>query len=214
MKINKLSNYRNFCNFTSGILTQNIIIFYGVAISSVIAAATNGKNALALSVAMFFTLLPTMLISSVFSKKINYVLELSIVFLVSMAGIAVSSYFIKLISPSIFESLGIYFPILATDSVIIVKSNQYRQSKKPAFAILDAITSSFGFMLVALSVGIIREYLSTGAIFEHQFETYVKLNAVKMSFAGFIILAFVCAGAKAINRLVKSIIFKFENSHS
>ncbi|MEG0899661.1 MAG: Rnf-Nqr domain containing protein [Oscillospiraceae bacterium] len=211
MKADNLRRYRRFCNVTGGLFSDNIVLVYGVAISIIIGAATSGKSALALSIAMLFTLVPTMIISSLLSEKIDYTAQIAITFLVSMICLIPSSYVVKLINPAIFETLGIYFPLVATNSAIIVKSNQYKHSKKPLYALTDGIISSIGFLIVAIIIGIIREYFASGTIFEHQLSIPIKITAMKMSFAGFIVLAFVTAGANALNRLIKTVIFKVEN---
>ena len=68
-------------------------------------------------------------------------------------------------------------------------------------AIRDAVMTCLGFALVCCSVGALREILASQTIWDKPFELYsIKLIGVEMPFFGFIMIGFVSALFRSIDR--------------
>ena len=194
MKTDKIRNFIKKASFFDGIFSKNLVLTYGLGITGIVAAVINVRNAIAISMAMAFVLIPIIVIASLLPKAIPNTLGIALVSAIAMLFIYLSSLVIKAIDITAFESLGIYFPLMTVTSASIIKSNQHLHSGKPLFALFDGIINSLGYFVAAFVVGTIREIFSNGTFMGFALPITFKISALRMTFGGFIVLAFVAAG--------------------
>ncbi len=211
MKTSRVRNFRKKTAVFDGIFSKNIVLTYGLSITGIVAAAINVRNAIVISMAMFFALAPILIIASIIPKKVPKTLGIAFVSSLSMFFIYLSSFVIKNIDSTAFESLGIYFPLMTVTSAGIIKANQHLHSGKPGFALADGIINSLGYFFAAFIVGTVREIFSNGTFMGISVAITFKIPALKMTFGGFIVLAFLAAGCRAFGREIKRILFKIDN---
>ena len=70
--------------------------------------------------------------------------------------------------PSLYDSLGLYIPLIVVNCIILGRAESYA-SKNPVIpSIFDGIGMGLGFTVGLTSIGIVRELIGSGKIFNMQ----------------------------------------------
>ena len=188
------SDGRPFLRSASAVFRRNPVLTAGLLIAPVVAAAINLKAGVALSIAAAVMVLPSVLISKFLQKLIpDWVLAIISVLLSS--GLAFLAYdLVKPISPLIFDTLGIYFPLMIiTPLSILGPGHDHLASKDLFWCVFEVIFIGVGFSLVACLTGALRELIANASIWGVPLGRAHSLSFPNTVFAGFIILGFTAA---------------------
>ncbi len=199
-----LKNYREAMSRTRGIFAQNPVLIGGLALPIAIMGTTSLMNAVALSIAAFATIVPLMLVASTAGKYIPLNLRRTCYVLLAAAILCGVSYPIGKISPGIFDSLGIYYSLMAVNTILLYRTETYAHHASPLAAVVDGLRNSLGFSLVICVMAILREVVGKGTLWGRPVQTAIVLPSVLLPFFGFIFLGMCCAGAKGLSHLMKS----------
>lgn len=61
--------------------------------------------------------------------------------------------------------LGIFVPLIVTNCAVIGRAEAFASKNSVAKALIDGLSMGFGFMLVLIAVGMLREFLGYGTLF-------------------------------------------------
>ena len=101
--------------------------------------------------------------------------------------------------PGSTQNLGIYLPLLVTNSLIIQKSESRFHNMKYPSMLLQLLCNTAGFFLVVTVVGSIREILGNGSIFGVSIEGFpFKAPIFLLPCMGFMLVGFFAAGVKKL----------------
>lgn len=184
-----------------GLLLRNAGIFNPVLVQAVglcpvIAMATTlkGSALLALVAATAITLCE--LIASVFLKAVPRWVRTGLYIIFGGAIITPFMILIEKLNPELFGSLGIYLPVMAVNSLLVLRCERFAVKLSPSAAIKDGFTASLGYAAVLLLVGIIREILGSGSIAGFKFYEGRTLTGLLLPFGGFLMLGFAAAALR------------------
>lgn len=164
--------------FIKSIFVDNMIFAFFLGMCSFLAVSKSVKTAMGLGVAVIFVLLITIPINFLIEK---YVLrkgaliwlgeffgdvDLSfLTFMVFIATIAAMTQLVEMVvekfSPALYNSLGIFLPLIAVNCAILGASlfMQEREYENVAEATVFGVGSGVGWMLAIVSIAAIREKL-------------------------------------------------------
>lgn len=204
-----LKKYNKLQDRFSGILYRNPVFTLGLAIPIVIMGTTSLKVAAAFCIAALITIVPVMVFCAVVGKNlpVNISISLSVILAAAILGIALDS--IKLISPGIMDSLGIYYSLMAVNTIMLkgaFEAIEHGDAKKSAW---DGFRYTLGFCTAMLLLAAVREFLGGGTLWGVPLRQ-VYVSSIKMPFMGFIILGFSCAFIKFANKLIKKALLKLK----
>ncbi|MEG2597608.1 MAG: Rnf-Nqr domain containing protein, partial [Oscillospiraceae bacterium] len=95
--------------------------------------------------------------------------------------------------------LGIYLPLLATNSLIIQKSESRFHKMDFKTMLLQLVCNAAGFFLVATIVGAFRELFGKGMLLGKTIPGFTfTAPALMLPFCGFILIGFLAAGMKKL----------------
>ena len=112
--------------------------------------------------------------------------------------------------PSLYDALGLYIPLIVVNCIILGRAESYA-SKNPVLpSIFDGIGMGLGFTFGLACIGIVREFIGTGAIFGKQILPladlaagqggYVPVTIFILPPGAFLVLAFLVAGMNKIRK--------------
>lgn len=162
--------------FVKSIFVDNMIFAYFLGMCSYLAVSKNVKTALGLGTAVIFVLFITVPVNFLIEK---YVLkkgalswlgegfaDIDLNFLTFMVFIALIAAMVQLVemvvekfSPTLYNSLGIFLPLIAVNCAILGASlfMQEREYANLAEATVFGLGSGVGWMLAIVSIAAIRE---------------------------------------------------------
>lgn len=186
-----------------GLIGDNTVLSGLMVISPVIVCGDTIANALAVIYAFSAITFLSVLINSFVPKKLPYTVKIIIYTLVSsIVYIPVRSAALHFF-PEIVERLGIYFMLLAVNSLIIVQSEARFFKMKRGKMILSLIFCILGFDVVMLITAFVRELLAYGTINGRIVDADVLIGGLGMPFGGFILLGVFCGIYRGIRAAVR-----------
>ncbi|MGN1135517.1 MAG: Rnf-Nqr domain containing protein [Oscillospiraceae bacterium] len=189
----------------NSMVRNNHILVLGTAIAPVIVIANTLKNAaylaLTFSVITFFT----MLLSSFIPQRVVYTVRVIIYIAIGSLVYVPTAIIVSAFFPQAIENMGIYFPLLITNSFIIFHSDTMFLTEKKGRMILDLIFGIIGYDIVVLLFGLVREIFSTGEINGKVIALPMLFKAFYQPFGGFILLGIFAAVLRGILLLIKKI---------
>ena len=110
----------------------------------------------------------------------------------------------------VVDALGLYIPLIVVNCIILGRAESYA-SKNPVLpSIFDGIGMGLGFTFGLACIGIVREFIGTGAIFGKQILPladlaagqggYVPVTIFILPPGAFLVLAFLVAGMNRIRK--------------
>lgn len=209
MQYQKLRQTRKILKASSGFVWHNKVLFSGFALPFIVVAATSLKNSAALSIAMFFCTVPTALLMSFIPTSYPKWLRAPLASFISMIFVLLSYFPIQFISLEIFDSVGIFLPLVAVSALVFELAGEGLHGKW-ADATIQAGVRTLGFTVVALATGLVRELLGSGSIWGNAIMKY-KVPGFLPVFSGFIVIAFLAAAVRQIWRVTMAACIRADN---
>ncbi|MEG0615199.1 MAG: Rnf-Nqr domain containing protein [Oscillospiraceae bacterium] len=183
-----------------GLYEKNTVLASGLVIAPVVVAANSLKAACVLC--LFFSILTffTILISSFVPRDIVYAIRIILyTFIASLVYVPVM-IFLKSFFPTEIASLGIFIPLLITNSLIVSQTeiNFFKKSKGRMIA--EVFFYILGFDVVVLIFAFVREVFAYGSIGDRILGIPLTFPALALPFGGFILLGLFAA----LFRLIKT----------
>ena len=176
----------------------NPILVQAVGLCPVVAMATSVKSAVLLALISAVIITLSEFFASLLLKPVPRWVRIGIYII--LGGIIVSPLMILIerTNAPLFGSLGIYLPIMAVNSLNVLRCERFAVKIPPLSALLDGITASVGYSAVLIISGLIREVLGSGSVFGFKFFDGHTLSGLLLPFGGFIVLGFAGAALRAL----------------
>ena len=191
--------HRTAVNKFDAVLLNHPVLERGLVIAPVIVAANSLRNALSLGVAFAVITFFTIAISYFIPKSIPYTIRVIGNAMIASLIFIPGAMLVEQMLPGSTQNLGIYLPLLATNSLIIQKSESRFHKMKYPTMLLQLLCNAAGFFLVVTVVGGIRELLGSGTLMGAAVPGITfKAPAFLFPFMGFILVGFLAAGVKKL----------------
>lgn len=189
----------------SGLFLGNTVLGSGLVVAPVVVASNTLKNGVLLGLAFAIITFFTVFISTFISQKIPYTIRVVLYVVLAAIIYIPTAMFLNSIMPITTYKVGIFLPLLITNSLIVTRiESRFRWKKRGAMTV-DLISHILGFFFVIVLVGLIRELLATGMIWEVQVtsDKFKQTPALMYPFAGFIVIGFLSAILQKIKLKIK-----------
>lgn len=188
----------------NGILGNNIVLSSLMVISPVIICGDTLRNAAALVYAFSAITFLAVTVSSFVPKKLPYTIKVMIYAMISSlvyipVKLAAQEFF-----PGAVVRIGIYFPLLAVNSLIIFRSEAELYRLPKGTMIVRLMFYILGFDAVMLITGFIRELFSYGTVNGKIVDINTLIGGLSQPFGGFIFLGLFCGFYRWICILVRN----------
>ena len=212
MKMSKTNWYRRFLLATKGLFYENPILSMGLALPFAAVACTSLQTAVGLSIGALIALIPAVLLMFVIYKKLPEQflwLEYPLCALLSAVFVLPTRLVVGSISPALMDSVGVYFSLFCVSSLLFCAAEKSKKETDPARVLLDLVRMWLGVVIVLLLVGLIREILGYGTIWNKPL-TFMKIrfSGVMVAGLGFILLGFLSALGKKLHRVILLLQFR------
>ena len=187
------------------IFLNNPVIMQGMGLAPLVVAATTGRNALMLSVAVILMLTPVRVIAALLART-GYYRFRGLIYCLTSATVYIGVYYaLQAIFDVEILQLGIYLPLLVVEPLII-KRYERPQKERLVTALKKGLRTTCGYVLVLMLMGCLREVLTTATLFDHAIPRIPAdlFPMASLPAGGFLLLGVVCAvWRSAVNRYKK-----------
>ncbi len=176
-----------------GLLRKNAVLAEGMVIAPIVVCCDTLPNALILSLAFFCITFLTVLIASFYPKRIPYAVRIVLYALTAALVYIPTAMLCEYLSLSSIGKIGLYLPLLAVNSFIVLHSELYFFKLRRRVMIPALFFHIAGFCMAALVVGLLREILAYGTICGRAVDMPLLMQGFSAPWAGLILLGVLCA---------------------
>ncbi|ANF16924.1 elongation factor G [Buchnera aphidicola (Schlechtendalia chinensis)] len=203
--------------FCCGVWTQNSSLVQLLGLCPILAITTNITSALGLGIITTCVLVITNVIISIFKFWIPKNIRIPIYIMVISSVVSCFDMLIHAYSLSLYQSLGIFIPLIITNCVICGRADFVAINSSVLVSFLDGLFVGLGSTLAIFFIGLVRELFGSGTLFfgiENLFGSWSKILYVKiikvdyvMLFflypaGAFMVLGFILAGKNFIDKKI------------
>jgi electron transport complex protein RnfE len=187
-----------------GVLGDNTVLSALMVISPVIMCGDTLRNAEALILAFSAITFASVVICSLVPKRLPYAAKIILYAIISSLVYVPVKFLAQEFYPGIITRIGIYFPLLAVNSLIVVQTEAKFFRMKKMRMIPSLIFYILGFDIVMLITAFIRELLAYGTINSRVVDLNTLISGLGMPFGGFIFLGLMCGVYRKLRAVFRS----------
>ena len=155
-----------FKDFSKGIWKENPVLVLLLGTCPTLALTSSAINGLGMGIATTCVLIGSnfviSLIASITPKKIR----IPVYIVVIASFVTVVDLLLQAYAPAaLYEALGIFIPLIVVNCIVLGRAEAFASKNSPLRSILDGLGMGLGFALTLTLLGVIREFLTSGAVF-------------------------------------------------
>ncbi len=173
-----------------GLFTRNALLSSGSIIAPAVAVARDFTSALVLSLVFALVTLTTVYICSFVPRKLVYTVRIILYTLVASLVYVPVAYLLTYLMPITYASLGIYAPLLITNSIITQKTETVFYSLRRKYMAELVGVYVLGYSSSLIIFGTLRGLLTNGTFMGYKLMP-ISIPTLDTLFGGLILLAVV-----------------------
>jgi electron transport complex protein RnfE len=160
-------------------------------------------NGLGMGLATSFVLIMSNLVISLIKNFIPDKVRIPCFIVVIASFVTIVQMVMQAYLPDLYKQLGIFIPLIVVNCIILGRAEAFASKNNIISSIIDGFGMGLGFTLAVTVLGIIREILGSGSVFDIIFvgENAKTILLFVMPPGAFIVLGYLIA---LVNKLNKS----------
>ncbi len=154
-----------YSEFTKGIWKENPVIILLLGMCPALAVSNSAVNGLAMGLASTFVVVSASSIVSIIRRLVPAQVRIPTYIVIIAGFVTLADLFLKAYFPAVAKSLGPYVPLIVVNCMIMGRAEFFASKHTLLPAIVDAFGTGIGFTWVLVVVGVVREILGSGSIF-------------------------------------------------
>lgn len=185
----------------NGIIKENPTFVLLLGMCPTLGTTSSAINGLGMGLATTFVLVGSNMAISMLKDVIPDKVRIPGFIVVIAAFVTVLQLFMQAYLPSLYESLGLFIPLIVVNCIVLGRAEAFAASNNVFHSALDGLGMGLGFSIALTLLGSIREFLGTGKLFSLGIypEDFGALVFV-LAPGGFIVLGYLIA---LINKMKK-----------
>ena len=147
-----------------GIIKENPTFVLFLGLCPTLALTNNLGNAIGMGLSVVIVLAITNTIISMVRKVIPSDIRIPVFITIIASVVTVLGMIMEAYIPALFESLGIYLPLIVVNCIILGRAESFASENNMMDSFVDGIASGLGFLVGLSALGFARELLGTGAV--------------------------------------------------
>lgn len=152
----------------NGIITENPIFVLMLGMCPTLAVTTSAINGIGMGLSTTIVLVMSNMLISLLRKVIPDSVRMPAFIVVVASFVTIVQFLMEGFTPSLYDSLGIYIPLIVVNCIILGRAEAYASKNKPIASLFDGIGMGLGFTLSITCIGAVRELIGAGSLFGHQ----------------------------------------------
>jgi electron transport complex protein RnfE len=191
----------NVKNFTKGFLKENPVFVLLLGMCPTLGVTTSAQNGLGMGLATTFVLVMANLVVSLVKDVIPDKVRIPSFIIIIASFVTVVELSMQAYLPSLFESLGLFIPLIVVNCIVLGRAEAFASKNKPFASIIDGLGMGLGFSLALTILGSARELLGSGKIFGFQiFDGSYGMLIFILAPGAFLVLAYLISIVNKLNK--------------
>ena len=201
---NEASHY--YDEFVKGIWKENPVFIAVLGLCPALAVTNTAINSLTMALSTLFVLVSSSLLVSTFRKVIPKEVRITTFVIIIATFVTVADFTLQAFLPKIHKDLGAFIALIVVNCLILGRQEAFASKNTIRLAVADALGMGLGFGFALFCLGVIREILGNGSLFDFplfgpNYEPWVIMILPPGGFLslGFLLLFFNCLKAYRLN---------------
>ncbi|MCI7812848.1 MAG: electron transport complex subunit E [Lachnospiraceae bacterium] len=152
----------------NGIIKENPTFVLMLGMCPTLAVTTSAINGLGMGLTTTVILAMSNLMISLLRKVIPDGVRMPAFIVIVASFVTIVQFLLQGYIPFLYESLGIYIPLIVVNCIILGRAEAYASKNPPVASLFDGIGMGLGFTIGLTAIGIVRELIGSGTIFGAQ----------------------------------------------
>ena len=149
----------------NGLIDENPIFVLMLGMCPTLAVTTSAMNGIGMGLSTTAVLVMSNMLISMLRKIIPDSVRMPAFIVVVASFVTIVDFLMEGYTPSLYDSLGIYIPLIVVNCIILGRAEAYASKNGPISSLFDGIGMGLGFTVGLTSIGIVRELIGSGKIF-------------------------------------------------
>lgn len=179
----------------NGIIKENPTFVLMLGMCPTMAVTTSGVNAVGMGLSTTVVLILSNIVISMLRKVIPSKVRIPAFIVIIASFVTIVQMLLQGYVPSLYSSLGIYIPLIVVNCIILGRAEGYAYSNDVISSAFDGLGMGLGFTIGLTLVGLFRELIGAGTLFERQVmpQFYEPCSIFVMAPGAFFVLAVLVA---------------------
>ena len=191
--------------FISAIFVNNVVLSQFLGVCPFLGVSKKVGTAVGMTAAVTFVMAIATLVTWLLQYYVLVPLHIEFLQTVSFILVIASlvqmvEIIIKKISPSLYQALGIFLPLIVVNCVILGRAEAFASKNRVGDSALDGVGIGLGFTIALTAVGLVREILGSGSAFGWKFISGDGMLAFVLAPGAFIVLAYLMVVFRKITK--------------
>ena len=149
----------------NGIIPENPTFRLVLGTCPTLAVTTSALNGLGMGAAATFVLVCSNVVISLLRRAIPDKVRIPSFIVIICAFVTMVQLIMQAYVPSLYESLGIFIPLIVVNCIILARAEAFASKNGPLASAADGLGMGIGFTLALTLMGAIRELIGSGSVF-------------------------------------------------
>ena len=175
----------------NGLIKENPTFVLMLGMCPTLAVTTSAINGMGMGLSTTVVLVLSNMLISMLRKIIPNSVRVPAFIVIVASFVTIVQFLIEGFVPILYASLGIYIPLIVVNCIILGRAESYASKNPVVLSIMDGIGMGLGFTVGLTAIGIVRELIGSGKIFDIQIlpETYEPVTIFILAPGAFFVLA-------------------------
>lgn len=188
----------------NGIIKENPTFVLMLGMCPTLAVTSSAINGLGMGLSTTVVLILSNLLISLFRKVIPKGVRMPAYIVIVASLVTIVEFLLKAYLVDLADALGVYIPLIVVNCIILGRAESYASKNTPVLSILDGLGMGLGFTIGLTIIGLIREILGAGTMFDvdvlSRFQWFTPITIFIMAPGAFLVLAFLVAIMNVIRK--------------
>ena len=198
-----MSKNKYISTLTNGLFKENPTFVLMLGMCPTLAVTTSAINGLGMGLSTTVVLMLSNFFIGCLRNVIPDKVRIPAYIVIIASFVTVVDLLLQAYIPSLYESLGIYIPLIVVNCIILGRAESYASKNGPVSSFFDGLGMGLGFTLSLTILGALREILGAGTFFGltvYTEELMPPVSIMVLAPGAFFVLAMVIAVRNKIIR--------------
>ena len=157
---------KNFKILLNGIINENPTFVLLLGMCPTLGTTSSAINGMGMGLATLFVLICSNVVISALKHLIPDLVRIPAYIVVIASFVTLLQMIMQAYVPGLYKTLGIFIPLIVVNCIILGRAEAFASKNKPIPSFFDGLGIGLGFTLALTLLGMVREFLGTGKIFD------------------------------------------------
>lgn len=175
---------------TKGFIKENPTFVLVLGMCPTLATTTSAVNGLEMGLATMFVLILSNIVISLVAPVVPDKVHIPVYIVIIATFVTVLQLLMQAFVPDVYKTLGLFIPLIVVNCIVLGRAEAFANKNTVLDSALDGIGIGIGFTLSLTVIGIVREILGSGSVFEAKFIAGDGILAFVMAPGAFLVLGY------------------------